>query len=360
MTRTISLYFARQFAGNLLRTLMFVCFLIYLIDFIEFARRAGSVIGFTYPAAMLTSLLRMPSLIETYMPLIVQIAAIYTLLALNKRSELVITRASGLSAWQFVAPFFGVALLIGAASVAVLNPLSARTIAMVYDREAALGLSNPGTQEIVPYFRQKGEDGGIVIIGATGFGDGGRKLFDATFLFVDAMGTPVERIDAAEATLSAGVWTLRAVQARASDGTVTNAESRMIPSTLPEDMILSTLRPAETVSLSELPGQVLAAESTGVDAGAYRMQFHALLASPALIAAMTLIAATVSMKYARFGSAGTAVLGGIAAGFLLYVVTTMVKAFGAADIVPPVVAAWFPVIVAMFIGVTFLLYREDG
>jgi len=53
-------------------------------------------------------------------------------------------------------------------------------------------------------------------------------------------------------------------------------------------------------------------------------------------------------------------LGGVFAGFLLYVVSVLVKAFGVAGFVPTVVAAWFPVVVAMFFGVTFLLYKEDG
>ena len=54
------------------------------------------------------------------------------------------------------------------------------------------------------------------------------------------------------------------------------------------------------------------------------------------------------------------ILGGVVAGFLLYVVSVLVKAFGVAGFVPTIVAAWFPVVVAMFFGVTFLLYREDG
>jgi lipopolysaccharide export system permease protein len=37
-----------------------------------------------------------------------------------------------------------------------------------------------------------------------------------------------------------------------------------------------------------------------------------------------------------------------------------VRAFGTAGFVPPAVAAWLPVIVAMFFGVTYLLYKEDG
>jgi lipopolysaccharide export system permease protein len=90
------------------------------------------------------------------------------------------------------------------------------------------------------------------------------------------------------------------------------------------------------------------------------MQFNSLLALPPLLVAMTLIAATVSMRFARMGQSLTMILGGIVAGFLLYVVSVLVKAFGTAGFVPTSVAAWFPVVVATFFGVTYLLYKEDG
>ena len=75
---------------------------------------------------------------------------------------------------------------------------------------------------------------------------------------------------------------------------------------------------------------------------------------------MTLIAATVSMRFARMGQSVAMIMGGILAGFLLYVVTVLVKAFGDAGLVAPFIVAWIPVLVAMFFGVTFLLYKEDG
>ena len=79
-----------------------------------------------------------------------------------------------------------------------------------------------------------------------------------------------------------------------------------------------------------------------------------------LLVAMTLIAATVSMRFARLGQSATMILGGVLAGFLLYVVSVLVRAFGNAGFVPPYVAAWLPVVVALFFGITFLLYKEDG
>ena len=64
--------------------------------------------------------------------------------------------------------------------------------------------------------------------------------------------------------------------------------------------------------------------------------------------------------FARLGQSAPMILGGVAAGFLLYVVSVLVKAFGSSGFVPPPVAAWFPVVVAAFFGVTFLLHKEDG
>ena len=75
---------------------------------------------------------------------------------------------------------------------------------------------------------------------------------------------------------------------------------------------------------------------------------------------MTLIAATVSLRFARFGQARAVVLGGLAAAFALYVATVLVRAFGEAGIVPPFLAAWLPVSLALFLGTALLLRSEDG
>ena len=47
-------------------------------------------------------------------------------------------------------------------------------------------------------------------------------------------------------------------------------------------------------------------------------------------------------------------------GSCFYVVTVLVQAFGKAAYVPPVIAAWVPVVIALFFGISFLLHKEDG
>jgi lipopolysaccharide export system permease protein len=45
---------------------------------------------------------------------------------------------------------------------------------------------------------------------------------------------------------------------------------------------------------------------------------------------------------------------------VLYVVTVLVRAFGSSGVVPPFVAVWIPVVVALALGATILLHQEDG
>lgn len=79
-----------------------------------------------------------------------------------------------------------------------------------------------------------------------------------------------------------------------------------------------------------------------------------------LLVAMVLIAATVSLRFARLGGIGVMILSGIGAGFVLYVVTKMARDLGIAGLVDPAAAAWSPAVVGVLIGFTVLLNQEDG
>ena len=360
MSRTLSVYFARFFIGQFVRYALGVTLLIYLIDFIEFTRRAAGLAAFSVPGALAISALRIPGLLETYAQFIVLIAAIASLLTLNKQSELVIARASGLSAWQFIAPVCAAAFLLGIASILVLNPLVAKTMTLVETQEVEWGLSAARNGNETPFLRQPNSDGGITIIAATGSAQGGTLLAQPTFTEIGEDGSILRRIDGERANLADGFWTVRNTTTFVDGDAVARDEVLRIPSTLSPDVLRERLTEAQSIAFYDLPSRIAAAEAFGLPVGPYRMQWHAILATPAVMLSMVIIAATVSLRFARFGQSSMAILGGIAAGFLLYVLSTLFQAFGSSEIVSPVIAAWLPVIVAMFFGSTFLLYREDG
>jgi lipopolysaccharide export system permease protein len=178
----------------------------------------------------------------------------------------------------------------------------------------------------------------------------GLELADAVFFELDQNGDLVERKDAKRAFLKDGYWLLQGVD-RYKGGERLASETEMkVATSLKPEFVQERLARPETIPLFELPGKIDAAHSFGLRASRFRHAVPFSVALPLLMVAMTLIAATVSMRFARMGQSATMILGGIVAGFLLYVVSVLVRAFGNAGIMPPVIAAWFPVIVAMFFG----------
>ena len=54
------------------------------------------------------------------------------------------------------------------------------------------------------------------------------------------------------------------------------------------------------------------------------------------------------------------IVGGVAAGFMLYFVSNIVFALGLSDKLPVLLAAWTPTGIALIFGVSMLLHLEDG
>jgi lipopolysaccharide export system permease protein len=335
--------------------------LVFIIDFTEFSRSAGGLPGFTVRTGLLVSALRVPMIMQQVVPFIGLFAAMATLVSLNRRYELVIARAAGISAWQFLLPPCAGALLFGIATVTVFNPVAAYGLSRAEAIETSLrsGLSNTVSAFDAPWMHQK-TDEGDTIIGARAILNQGLELADAVFFQFNDQGEIIRRIDAKSAFLRDGYWELSGVEQFRNGTLQTAIGTTRIKTNLRPEIVQERLARPETIPFFQLPGKIDVARSFGLKANAFAMQFHSLIALPPLLVAMTLIAATVSMRFARMGQSATMILGGIVAGFLLYVVTVLVKAFGTAGFVPPVIAAWFPVAVATFFGVTFLLHKEDG
>ncbi|MGL4405725.1 MAG: LptF/LptG family permease, partial [Notoacmeibacter sp.] len=326
---------------------------------VELAQRTASIVEFSVIDMAWLAALRAPSFLQTIVPFVTLFAAMMTLLTLNKRQELVITRASGMSAWQFIAPLCAGSLMIGILTVLIFNPVATLGLAQSEDVQIELGLKAPRGSNIVPWFRQLNEDGAL-IIGAEQASSGGTFLGRPSLFFFDANDNPVQRVDADTGTLADGYWVLNRARVYKDGGQSEVLEEFRTPASIDVKLLGQALTPPETIAFFSLPASMESAEAFGLPSSPYAMRWHSLIALPALLVAMTLIAATVSLRFARFGHSSSAILGGILAGFLLYVVTAMADALGGAAVIAPILAAWLPVIAASFFGVTFLLHREDG
>lgn len=335
--------------------------IVYMVDFTEFSSRASSLPGYTLGLGALLSALRLPNFMQQTIPFVILFSSISVLLVLNKKYELVIARSAGISAWQFLMPLCAASLLMGIMTTTVVNPFSSYALAKVHELELGLGLQRGtvGTIERPPWVRQRTVEG-ITIIGAKRIARRGLLLGGATFIRFDEKGSISERLDASRATLTNGNWELKNIVKTTPDGAPEKIDEMSVKTNMRPEFVEESLASPQSISFFELPRKIEVARTFGLGANAFAMQYQSLLALPLLLVAMTLIAATVSLKFIRSGQSGTVILAGILAGFLLYVVTVLAKSFGTVGAVPPVAAAWLPVIAASAFGVTVLLHKEDG
>jgi lipopolysaccharide export system permease protein len=258
-------------------------------------------------------------------------------------------------------PICAAALTAGVFAVAIFNPLASAGFSQAQFMESVLFNRNqaPSSDNIVPWLRQKSGDREM-IIGARSAMDGGLVMSGVTMVFFDAEGSVESRIEADRATLQDGYWAVEGATRFAAGIQPETIGAVEVPTSLKPEYVQERLTDPESVSIWALPQKIEVARSLGFSATQFSTQFQILLARPFLIAAMAVIAATVSLTFARFGQARTVILGGVVAGFVLYVVSVLVRTFGESGAIPAFVAAWLPVFVALALGVTILLHKEDG
>lgn len=359
---TLVRYFSWRFISSILGLFILSAALLFLFDFLELARRGGDREGFSALRVALISLLRVPILLEQVLPFATLFGAMASFVALSRKLELVIARAAGTSIWQFSAPALLVAVILGIASVTLYNPLAVH----LKERSDALGVSIFGNEQKLllqtaskAWLRQDGLDGETILRAQQSL-DQGLRLFGVTVFTFHKDGSFRERIEAARATLDDGAWNLVDVIVYTAEDEPRSYESYIVSTFLGPLEVRESVAAPDSISFWDLPRFIELATRAGLPAHRYALQYQTLLARPLLLIAMVLIAAAVSLRVSRFGGLGKLILGGISAGFVLYVLTELAKDLGGAGIIPPIVAAWSPGIVATLMGFTILLHQEDG
>ncbi len=361
-TGTLARYFGLRFLGAVLMVFAGIFVLIALLDYIELMRRAADIPNVSAVLVAKTSLYRVPEVTERIMPFCVLIGAMFCYLNLSRRLELVIARASGVSVWQFIAPALIVAFLIGIFSTTLYNPISAVLQERSKRFEAELfgegrnGFGGSGGT----FWAGQRDSAGQAIINAQSSRDQGAELSGVSVFTFDPAGRFKQRIEARAAVLKPGVWRLLDARVYALATMPVNEPVYLLKTSLTPEQARESFATAETVPFWELPAYITIAEHAGLIAAGYRLQFQKLLARPFLLAAMVFLAASVSLRLFRFGGVQKMVLSGVAAGFLLYVLSKVTEDLSKADLLHPVAAAWLPVFVGGLTGFIALLYQEDG
>jgi lipopolysaccharide export system permease protein len=362
MTNTLGRYFASRFVIAAVGVFASIFLLLVLVDYIEMVRKTSGLVSASAITVAETSLFRVPQLLEKLMPFCVLIGAMTCYLALSRRLELVVARAAGVSAWQFIAPALASSLILGVLATTAYNPMSANLRELSKRMEAELFGSAPGggIQDASGFWLNQINSDGQSIINAARSEQQGVRLTGLTVFRFDSELQFRERIEAREAALEEGRWAFKGVRRFSLDKPPVDEEAYYLATTLTPAQVRNSFSTPETVSFWQLPGYIRSSESSGFATAGYRLQYHKLIAQPFLLAAMVMLAASVSLRFFRFGGVQKMVLSGVGAGFLLYVLSKVTEDLSKAELMHPIAAAWLPVCVGGLTGFLALLYQEDG
>jgi len=337
--------------------------LIMLIDFVEISRGLGSDVDLSGMRILGLMLLKSPQVIIQLLPFVFLFGTLSAFVGLNRRSELIAMRAAGVSAWRFVLPAAGAALMLGVVTVIALGPLAASADGLFQRERTRLSGSVAGAESQAVWIRE-GDDTRQMVIRAARQDRSSARLMGVTFFIYTNDGNGLrsfsERIDAASASLAAGRWRLvDAVGAQIGQRAVRYA-TLDLPSSLADEEAFERFARPQATPFWSLPAQIERVEAAGFSTTAYRLRLQQLLATPLMFGAMSILAAAFSLRLMRLGDLARMSASAVVLGFGFFFVNQAASAFGSAEVIPPWLAAWLPPLLTALAAFTLLFYTEDG
>lgn len=344
---------------------------ILLVDVVEQLRTVGGDVELSPFEAVQLSLMKLPGLIEQTLPFAILIAAMIAYSRLNKRSELSVIRASGISAWQFLTPIMVLSVVMGFIAMMLLNPLGARLASDFEQSRNSLliagGVRLDSSRNDVRL--RQGDGNSQIVIFADSVDDTGQifqdvKMLEEGRVYRDGRATDryefVRRIDAEQARIVDGFWQIETLIENVPGQPPERMESLAIPTDLDPDRLLDRFTSPNTIGFWTLPGFISQTSRAGLDSSRFAVRLFSLTAVPVFYMAMGLIGALVCLRLSRLGGTSTLVAIGSLAAIGVFFIMQFSSSLGSSGALPPIVAAWSPALFALFASLAVLAYREDG
>lgn len=362
LSSTLSRYIARVYLVWFLAVAIALFGIACLAETMELLRRSAQKAEVGLGQVMGMAVFKAPATTLEALPFIVLVASMGAFWQLNRSNEVIVARASGVSAWQFLRPALVTVLLIAGLRVMVLDPFAtagmSRYLAFEHrhlDTTSALVAATANGL----WIRQPEPDGHSIIHAEDVSVRRGLLRQVSIFSFGeddDFRG----RIDARRALLQGGYWDLEKVWITEPRAPSREEETYRLATSLSFEQISESFAPPGTVSFWELPRYIDALESTGFSASGHVLQLHRLYSQPLQLLGMVLLAGAFCLRHQRNNDTFLLIGAGGVSGFLLYFLSYFVFKLGLGASVPLVLAAWTPAVIGALLGGALLLHLEDG
>lgn len=362
MIKTIYRYIGRQYLTWFVILLLILVGIIMLFEFIEMSRRASDRPEIGMGLTLLLTALKVPQTVELVFHFTVLFSTMFAFWRLTRNQELVVARASGVSAWQFLSPVVLIAALIGTLKIMAVNPVSA---AMFERYQGLVDRYFSGQTNLLEisrgglWLRQRDETG-LSVLFAEGTAPDEIILTDVVVFLFNHTEHYRGRIDAATAVLRDGHWDIRNAEVSLAGQPTRSVAAYRLPTDFTPQTIDDSFAAPQAMSFWQLPEFIQTLDETGFSSLRHRLHYQSLLAQPLLLASMVLFGAAFSLRHSRRGGTLPMLTAGVTTGFMLFIAQDVMYALGLAETIPVIMAAWTPALLSTLIGSAMLLHFEDG
>jgi lipopolysaccharide export system permease protein len=333
--------------------------IIYTVDVIEMSRRFSGQASASFASIILLSLYRIPSIMGDMTLFMVMLATIGTFTTLERRRELVVIRAMGLSPWQYLQSGLIMTGLLGIIFTTLYSPMAA------HSKKRAEILEIAWTQNVKKsshslWFEDETPQGHIIIHG-NGFEQKTASLLQPRFFLFNRQEAFQARYTAEKASLDEGKWVLTHTQAFSISGQPQVYERLELPTSLtPQRLAITVQRTPESLSFWELSEMVEYGKKIGANSTPYELRRAKIVFQTPIFIAAFLIAAAFSLGYSRLAHPLWPILKAMGVGFLFYALIKMIEDMGMAGFINPWVAAMIMPLTGGIGATLLLIKKEDG
>ncbi|MBJ7441622.1 MAG: LPS export ABC transporter permease LptG [Sphingopyxis sp.] len=357
-SRTMALYVGRLFLIRSFSILFALVLILQTLDLLGESGKILAVAGNSDSDVWRYVGMRLPQIIETFLPFSVLLGTILTLITLNQNSEVVAMKASGMSAHQVLAPLFLAALLVAGISFAFNERIVTRsTAALSAWQKVEYKRVPPDNGVRSNIWVRDGDD----LINAATVETGGPSIVlrDVT-IYERTGGVLSSMLSAPTARAVEGGWELTdAKRFLRRSGTVEPLGTIIAARDVRPDQFTLAQVDGDQLPFLQLQSAIADLEAAGRPVDALKGVLWHKISGPLSAILMPLLGAVAAFGLARSGKLFIRAILGMGLGFAYFVADNFALAMGDLGAYSPFLAAWGPFILFALIGEMILIRTEE-
>ena len=357
-SRQIAWYMAKLF---LVRTFAVLLMLVLILQTLDLLGESGKILG--VPGNTDADLwryigMRVPQLIQRFLPFSVLLGTLITFTTLSQNSEVVSMKAAGLSAHQILAPMIFASLFVAGISFVfndtIVSPASAQ-LKKWQDVEYRKIPKDDGIRYNV--WVREGRD---FIQARKVVGKGQAMRLEDVRVYQRANGSVTHVIRADTAGFVDGAWKLEKVRTfDVAAATQTRADNLVVGRGIDPKRFEQLKVDGDALGFVPLSKALNEMKAAGRRTDALEGNLWHKISGPLSAVLMPLLGAVAAFGLARSGQLFVRAVIGMGLGFAYFVADNFALAMGNLGAYPPFVAAWAPFLLFLLIGETVLVRTEE-